>query len=58
MRYLLFTDVHGNNEALNSVLDFAKGQSIDHYLFLGDMVGYGASPAKSSIKSDHSIPYP
>ncbi len=46
MRYLLFTDVHGNNEALNSVLDFAKGQSIDHYLFLGDMVGYGASPGE------------
>ena len=44
MRYFLFTDIHGNMEAMNTVLEFAAGQNIDHYLFLGDMVGYGASP--------------
>ncbi len=44
MRYLIFTDIHGNLEALLSVLKFARRRKIDHYLFLGDMVGYGADP--------------
>jgi len=44
MRYLILSDLHGNLEALNSVLKFAKGEKIDHYLCLGDLVGYGASP--------------
>jgi len=44
MRYLIFTDIHGNLEAFLSVLKFAQRRRIDHYLFLGDMVGYGASP--------------
>ena len=44
MRYLIFTDIHGNLEALNSVLEFAEKKSIDHFIFLGDLVGYGANP--------------
>lgn len=44
MKYFVFTDIHGNLEALESVLNLASKQEIDHYLFLGDMVGYGASP--------------
>jgi predicted phosphodiesterase len=44
MRYLIFTDIHGNLEALQAILKFTKRRKIDHYLFLGDMVGYGASP--------------
>ncbi|MGD2246669.1 MAG: metallophosphoesterase family protein [Candidatus Aminicenantes bacterium] len=44
MRYFIFTDIHGNLEAFNAVLKFAKKRKIDHYLFLGDLVGYGASP--------------
>jgi predicted phosphodiesterase len=44
MRYLIFTDIHGNLEALNTVLEFAETKSIDHYLLLGDLVGYGADP--------------
>lgn len=44
MRYFIFTDIHGNMEAFLSLLRFAKRRKIDHYLFLGDMVGYGASP--------------
>jgi len=44
MRYLLFTDIHGNLEAFISVLKFIQRKKIDHYLFLGDLVGYGASP--------------
>lgn len=44
MRYLVFTDIHGNLEALLAVLKFVIKKRIDHYLFLGDLVGYGASP--------------
>lgn len=44
MRYFIFADVHGNIEALEAVLDLAHQEKIDHYLFLGDLVGYGASP--------------
>jgi predicted phosphodiesterase len=44
MRYLVFTDIHGNLEALLAVLKFVVKKRIDHYLFLGDLVGYGASP--------------
>ena len=44
MRYLIFTDIHGNLEAFLAVLKFAQKRKIDHYIFLGDLVGYGASP--------------
>jgi len=44
MRYLIFTDIHGNLEAFLAFLKFARRRKIDHYLFLGDLVGYGASP--------------
>jgi predicted phosphodiesterase len=44
MRYLVFTDIHGNLEALLAVLKFIVKKRVDHYLFLGDLVGYGASP--------------
>jgi predicted phosphodiesterase len=44
MRYLIFTDTHGNLEALQALLRFVQKKRIDHYLFLGDLVGYGASP--------------
>jgi predicted phosphodiesterase len=44
MRYLLFADIHGNLEALLSILKFVQKKKIDHYIFLGDVVGYGASP--------------
>ena len=44
MRYLIFTDIHGNLEAYLALLKFIQRKKIDHYLFLGDLVGYGASP--------------
>lgn len=44
MRYLVFTDIHGNLEAFIALLKFIKRRTIDYYLFLGDLVGYGASP--------------
>jgi predicted phosphodiesterase len=44
MRYLIFTDIHGNLEALLAVLKSVQKKRVDHYIFLGDLVGYGASP--------------
>jgi diadenosine tetraphosphatase ApaH/serine/threonine PP2A family protein phosphatase len=45
MRYALFSDVHGNIEALDAILArFEQLGSIDRYYCLGDIVGYGADP--------------
>lgn len=44
MRYAILSDVHGNLEALESTLRFFEAQPVDRYVFLGDAVGYGASP--------------
>lgn len=45
MRYAIFSDVHGNIEALEAVLSrFAEVGGIDEYICLGDIVGYGADP--------------
>jgi len=43
MRYFIFTDIHGNLEAFLTVIKFARKRKIDHFIFLGDLVGYGAS---------------
>jgi predicted phosphodiesterase len=44
MRYGIISDIHANYEALTAVLRFLADQSIDKYLCLGDIVGYGAEP--------------
>jgi len=44
MRIGIFSDVHANIEALSAVLEAYKGEGIDAYYCLGDVVGYGASP--------------
>jgi len=44
MRYLIIADMHGNWDALSTVLDDARNQGFDEVLVLGDLVGYGASP--------------
>lgn len=43
MRFLIVSDIHGNWEALEAVLDHAKDK-YDRVLCLGDVVGYGADP--------------
>ena len=40
----LFSDIHSNLEALRACLDHARGAGADRYVFLGDLVGYGADP--------------
>jgi predicted phosphodiesterase len=44
MRYLLISDIHGNLEALEAVLEFADRFQPYQLLCLGDVVGYGADP--------------
>jgi len=55
-RYLILSDIHGNYEALEAVLEDARGR-YDRILCLGDLVGYGADPnqvaswARSNVTS-------
>ena len=44
MRYGIFSDVHGNIEALTEVLKGYQDENIERYICLGDLVGYGANP--------------
>jgi predicted phosphodiesterase len=44
MRYGVFSDVHSNLEALESVLSAFKKEKIQSFLCLGDIVGYGPNP--------------
>jgi predicted phosphodiesterase len=44
VRYLIFSDIHGNLEAFRAVLAHAARKRRDAVLFLGDAVGYGAAP--------------
>ncbi len=46
MKYLILSDIHGNLEALQSVLNELKSEDIefDECITLGDLVGYGANP--------------
>lgn len=40
----LFADIHGNREALDACLADASAQGAEQFVFLGDLVGYGADP--------------
>ncbi|UCG52510.1 MAG: metallophosphoesterase family protein [Candidatus Latescibacterota bacterium] len=44
MRYLIYSDIHSNLEALRAVLAHAKKEGYDSAICLGDIVGYGADP--------------
>ena len=44
MRIALLADLHANREAVEAVLEHARAQGIDQWVFLGDFVGYGADP--------------
>jgi predicted phosphodiesterase len=44
MRYLVFGDVHGNIDALDTVLAAGNARGAEAYLMTGDLVGYGPSP--------------
>jgi diadenosine tetraphosphatase ApaH/serine/threonine PP2A family protein phosphatase len=40
----LLADIHGNREALSACLADAARRKAERYVFLGDLVGYGADP--------------
>lgn len=44
MRIALLSDVHANREALAACLEHAERRGAERYVFLGDLVGYGADP--------------
>ena len=44
MRIGILGDVHSNLEALNAVVECLLGENIDHWVQVGDIVGYGADP--------------
>lgn len=44
MKLVIFSDVHGNLEALTAVRESVALEDADRVICLGDVVGYGASP--------------
>jgi len=44
VKFAVFSDVHGNLEALDAVLAHAAREGAAFYLCLGDVIGYGANP--------------
>ena len=44
MRRALISDIHGNLEALEVVLEDIKAQGIEEIFCLGDIIGYGPNP--------------
>ncbi|MBQ9772987.1 MAG: metallophosphoesterase family protein [Lentisphaeria bacterium] len=44
MKYAIFSDIHGNLEALNAILEVCRNNNVDEYYCLGDIVGYNANP--------------
>ena len=46
MKYGILGDIHGNLEALSSVLEEMENQGVEKYISVGDLVGYGANPVE------------
>lgn len=46
MKYAILGDIHANLEALHAVLADSKKRGVTHYVCLGDVVGYNASPVE------------
>jgi len=44
MKLAVFSDVHGNREAFERVLEDMEGRTLDGIVCLGDAVGYGPDP--------------
>ena len=46
MRRAIISDIHGNFEALESVLAHIVDQKVDEIFCLGDIIGYGPNPCE------------
>ena len=56
MIYLILSDIHSNGEALEAVLDDARGK-YDEICCLGDLVGYGADPNRVTDWARQNVPH-
>src|SRR5205823_14540669 len=51
----LLSDIHSNIEALDACLRDATSHGAERFVFLGDLVGYGADPAAVvDVVADHA----
>lgn len=55
MRLAVFSDIHGNLEALRAFVRASADLNLDRYICLGDIVGYGARP-NECIELVRSLP--
>ncbi len=46
MKYAILADIHGNLEALETVIEDSKKQKVDKYVCVGDIVGYNSNPVE------------
>jgi predicted phosphodiesterase len=53
MLYGVFSDVHGNLEAFEAVLDFFAASRVEGYICCGDLVGYGPDPDRCVTLTRH-----
>lgn len=44
MRIAIFSDIHGNREALTSIIEDIKNEKINEIICLGDTIGIGPNP--------------
>jgi len=55
MLIAVLADIHANREALDACLDDAQANGVERYVFLGDIVGYGADPVYAvDVVADHA----
>lgn len=47
MRIGILGDIHGNIEALDAVVRSMRAQDVQHWVQVGDIVGYGPEPARA-----------
>lgn len=57
MKILIMSDIHGNEEALNAVLNKAADYEIDACFLLGDVIDYGMHSNEVIVRLK-SLPYP
>ena len=44
MKKGVFSDVHSNLEALNACLARYEQEGVEHFIYCGDIIGYGPDP--------------
>jgi predicted phosphodiesterase len=56
MRVAIVSDIHGNRQAFEAVLDAIDASDCDELWCLGDLVGYGADPdACVELTREHAV---